>query len=216
MLENLVKQLSGRLSSIKEKQISIALPGGKSISAFLSCLLDHQAMIDFDRLNFYLVDERISNNEEDLNETLLNKVFFSQLAVPVKTRFDLAANYKAYNNDFETGTRHLDIVFLGVGEDGHVASIFPEQLFPDYGNILSSGKLYLEISGAPKPPPDRVTLSVKAIREAGLIVLLFLGKEKRLALENFLDESVPASDCPAKLFTTVRGDVWVITDLEIP
>ncbi len=86
----------------------------------------------------------------------------------------------------------LDVALLGIGEDGHTASLFPGH--PEVQD--ESGALCLPVHGAPKPPPDRVTLSMAVLRAARTSMLLVTGAGKADALAAALkgpDPQVPAS-----------------------
>jgi 6-phosphogluconolactonase len=86
----------------------------------------------------------------------------------------------------------LDVALLGIGEDGHTASLFPGH--PEVSE--EDGALCLAVHDAPKPPPDRVTLSVAALRAARHSLLLATGSAKVDALAAALagpDPRVPAS-----------------------
>jgi 6-phosphogluconolactonase len=85
----------------------------------------------------------------------------------------------------------LDIVLLGIGEDGHTASLFP-------GNpALAERELAaVAVHDAPKPPPDRVSLTLPVLRAARACILLAGGEGKAEPLARVLagpDEAVPAS-----------------------
>ena len=66
----------------------------------------------------------------------------------------------------------LDFVLLGVGEDGHVASLFPGH------PALQADGLTVGIHDSPKPPPERVSLTLEAIRDAGRVMIMATGKGK--------------------------------------
>jgi 6-phosphogluconolactonase len=86
----------------------------------------------------------------------------------------------------------LDLALLGIGEDGHTASLFPGH--PEVRD--GSGALCLPVHDAPKPPPDRVTLSLPMLRAARRCLLLATGAGKADALAAVLagpDPHVPAS-----------------------
>ena len=96
----------------------------------------------------------------------------------------------------------LDLVLLGLGEDGHTASLFP-------GNAaLDSSDPVVGVRGAPKPPPERVSLGLDLLNAAGRIVLLVAGEGKREPLARVL--AGPDPDVPASLLD--RSRLTVIAD----
>ena len=84
------------------------------------------------------------------------------------------------------------VCFLGVGPDGHIAS-----LFPDRGEIQSTDAVVLPVSGAPKPPSERLTLTRPVLNSARCVWLVVSGTDKAaalgLALAGASYESVPAA-----------------------
>ena len=100
--------------------------------------------------------------------------------------------------DFANG---LDVALLGLGEDGHIASLFPGH------PALASREPVLHISDSPKPPPERMSLGLPLLARAGLCVLLATGEGKRDALLRLRrnDPALPA---------TALGRLVVFTDLE--
>jgi 6-phosphogluconolactonase len=99
----------------------------------------------------------------------------------------------------------LDIALLGIGEDGHTAS-----LFPGHPEVLDeSGALCLPVHDAPKPPPARVTLSLPVLRAARRCLLLATGAGKADALAAVLagpDQRVPASLLASKRLHILADD----------
>lgn len=106
--------------------------------------------------------------------------------------------------DFSDG---LDVVLLGMGADGHVASLFPSSP----SSVWSSrpgDELVVHISDSPKPPADRITLTRGFLATARHVILVATGEEKRDALERLIagDVSLPA--------TGLDGLV-IVTDLDL-
>jgi 6-phosphogluconolactonase len=92
----------------------------------------------------------------------------------------------------DIGLPALDVSLVGIGEDGHTASLFPGH--PEVED--SSGALCLPVRNSPKPPPERVTLSLPVLRAARCSLLLVAGAGKAEALAAALagpDPRVPAS-----------------------
>ncbi|MGB7769157.1 MAG: 6-phosphogluconolactonase [Verrucomicrobiia bacterium] len=79
----------------------------------------------------------------------------------------------------------LDLVFLGMGEDGHVASLFPDAP----GEVVNCAAPFLFIDNSPKPPPKRISLSYAAIAAARRVWVLISGAGKEMALRESLDFS---------------------------
>jgi 6-phosphogluconolactonase len=80
----------------------------------------------------------------------------------------------------------LDLVLLGLGPDGHTASLFPG------APALSATSLVVAVHDAPKPPPDRVSLTLVALRSARRALVLATGREKADAVRRALEGAVPA------------------------
>jgi 6-phosphogluconolactonase len=102
----------------------------------------------------------------------------------------------------ELGTPILDIAFLGLGEDGHTASLFPEG-----AGLAPSGSACVVVTDAPKPPPVRISLTMPVLAAARARVVLATGAGKAAAVAAALegpDPRIPASLLP------VAGTTWVL------
>ena len=109
----------------------------------------------------------------------------------------------------EDGLPLLDIVLLGIGPDGHVASLFPGAVTLDAGEQV----LCLGVRDSPKPPPERITLSLAVLRAARCCVLLATGAGKAAAVNAMLAE--PNPQVPASLLTRERLSV-IVDDAAAP
>ena len=96
----------------------------------------------------------------------------------------------------------LDVTLLGIGEDGHIASLFPGHLAR-----FAKGPVAL-VEDSPKPPPQRITLTYEILRKSKAHVLLAMGESKRAALTALLsgDPLAPANALP---------DLTIVTDLDV-
>lgn len=98
----------------------------------------------------------------------------------------------------------FDILLLGVGPDAHIASLFPE-----LAGIRTKGQTVVGVSGAPKPPPERVSLTLEAINSAEEVWLAVAGQDKAgavgLALAGAGPVQVPAAGARGR-----RKTLWLI------
>lgn len=104
----------------------------------------------------------------------------------------------------EGGVPVLDLALQGLGPDGHTASLFPGNPAVDADGIC------VAVQGAPKPPPDRITLTVPVLRAARAIVFLATGGEKAHAVRELLAGPNPA--IPSSLLAGERTEVIVDRD----
>ncbi len=99
----------------------------------------------------------------------------------------------------------LDLVFLGMGEDGHVASLFPGEP----GQLVSSTAVFRAVIG-PKPPPHRITLGYAALAAARDVWVLASGPGKERAFRNSLN---PSASTPLARVLQSRTQTLVFTDI---
>lgn len=112
----------------------------------------------------------------------------------------VARSTEAFARDFDGA---LDVALLGLGEDGHIASLFPGHA------LLESKALVAAVSDSPKPPANRVTLTMEVLARPGLErIIVAMGEGKRDALRRLVegDRTIPA----ARL-----GAVTVVTDQQL-
>lgn len=101
---------------------------------------------------------------------------------------DAAASAATYAK--ELGDTRFDVCLLGMGPDGHVASIFP-----NHPSGEPTTQAVIGVSEAPKPPPDRISLTIPTINQSGEVWFLVSGEEKSNALARSLagDTTLPAA-----------------------
>lgn len=100
----------------------------------------------------------------------------------------------------ELGDVVIDVALLGLGPDGHTAS-----LFPGHATLEERAARVLPVDDSPKPPPERVTMSLDTLGSARSLVLLVTGAGKADALARTLDE--PSLQAPASLLPRERLEV---------
>jgi 6-phosphogluconolactonase len=177
---------------------TVALAGGRITGTFYDAVvkLATPAEVALVRgVEFFWGDERcVPPDSADSNFKLAKDRLFDPLAVPAarqhRVRGELDPGVAAERVTAElrqlapfsgAGRPILDLVLLGMGEDGHVASLFP--CAPS--EVLESQAVYLPVIG-PKPPPQRVSLSYATLREAAAVWVLVAGAGKAEPLRDAL------------------------------
>lgn len=102
----------------------------------------------------------------------------------------------------------FDLILLGVGPDGHIASLFPE-----HTTLNEKDEWVTFITNSPEPPPERITFTLPVINSASNVALLAMGEDKAEVLRAMVDDDV-GPDCPslpAKMVQPGSGKlVWFL------
>lgn len=203
--DDLIEAVAGDVGFIIESaldargQALLALPGGKTPVPILEALAARK--FDWKRVTIIPTDDRlVAVNDPLSNVAMLAKIFLPKGArvLPIGSE---NKDHKAAGNAADARLRDLhwppDLVWLGVGADGHTASIFPG---PDLKDALDAPKARRAVGVMPDPLPKdapvaRVTLTRAAILSARTIMLVLAGKAKRDVLERALKDG-PMSSVP--------------------
>ena len=150
---------------------------------------------DWSRWSVYFGDERCSpvddverNSKMAADEWLDHVPIPKNRLHPIPAELGPAAAALAYADTLR-GVGEFDLVLLGLGEDGHTASLFPNH---DWGTAPDAPDV-LAVFDAPKPPPQRVSLSAARLSHAREVLFLVAGESKREAIERWrAGEDIPA------------------------
>lgn len=184
---------------------TVVLTGGTVGTAVLDAVASAEARsaVDWSRVNFWWGDERfLAADSPDRNAVQAAGAMLSRLPVspervhPVPSSDDAASVQDAALGyaralaeaaaaeqlapGFEAVDPRLprfDVLLLGVGPDAHVASLFPEM-----AGIRTTGETVVAVTNAPKPPPERVSLTLEAINTAEEVWLAVAGEDKAAAV----------------------------------
>ncbi len=146
--------------------------------------------VDWSRVTFLFGDERcVPPDHPESNYRMASQALLSRIrpAAVHRIRGELGAEAAAAEYDAVVRSLPgLDLVLLGVGPDGHTASLFP-------GNpALRADGFAVAVHGAPKPPPDRVSLTLRALRAGRRVLVLATGPDKAGAVRRAAAGTVPA------------------------
>ncbi|MEV8251461.1 6-phosphogluconolactonase [Microbacterium sp. NPDC076768] len=188
----------------------IALTGGSMGAAVLRATAEHAqaADIDWSLVHFWWGDERfLARDDADRNSLQSREALLNHIPVPAEnvhevagpdagvTLEESAASYAAELARFGTDEHpwpSFAVCFLGVGPDGHIAS-----LFPDRDEVTVTDVAALPVRNSPKPPAERVTLTRPVLNSSKRVWLVLTGADKAsalgLALAGASYTSVPAA-----------------------
>jgi len=152
---------------------------------------------DWAGVHLWFGDERcVAPDDEEANVRMVREALHAPGATEHRILGELGPDEAARRYEEELGETVLDVALLGLGPDGHTASLFP-------GNpALDARGVAVAVRDAPKPPPERVSLTLNKLNTARAILLLTAGAEKREALERVLAGPDPAT--PASLLDRVK------------
>jgi 6-phosphogluconolactonase len=118
---------------------------------------------------------------------------------------DVRVAAAAYDQEMRRhGDVPFDLVMLGVGPDGHVAS-----LFPGFPQLLVDDELTVPVTDSPKPPPERITLTFPALNRTREVWFLVAGEEKADAVARALAETGSVQETPARGITCESRTWWL-------
>jgi 6-phosphogluconolactonase len=183
----------------------IVLAGGKTPCNVYRML--RQTQTDWSKWQVYFGDERCLPPEDNERNSLnASRALFEHVPVPAEQIHPIPAELgaergaAAYCATLE-GVGTFDLVLLGLGEDGHTASLFPGHTW-DHNPPTAA----IPVKHAPKPPPERVSLSATRLSDAQRVIFLLCGEGKRHAVQQWRGYG----PLPAKAITPAAGvDVFL-------
>lgn len=182
---------------------SLCLAGGNTPRAsYLS--LAELPDVPWDKVTIYFGDERcVPADHPDSNYRMADEALLSRVKVAAVERMD------GNNPDRDAAARAyeavlpaaLDVVLLGIGEDGHTAS-----LFPGSAAAHELTRTVVAVVG-PKPPPERLSVTPRVLQAAKYVIVLAAGAGKAEAVARALEGELDPGACPSQW---VRDAVWLM------
>ncbi len=169
----------------------IVLAGGSTPKSIYEMLSSEKS--DWSNWHVYHNDDRcLPIDHPERNSLMARQAWLSHVAIPESQIHDIPAELgnimgaKTYS-DVLQGVRTFDLVLLGLGEDGHTASLFPDQ-------AIDNSNLAVPVFDAPKPPAERVTMSLNRLNDTHAALFLVTGAGKQNAVNDWINNKcIPAS-----------------------
>ncbi|KAF9015378.1 6-phosphogluconolactonase [Cyathus striatus] len=206
----------------KKGRFTVALSGG-SLPKMLRGLISNPA-VKWSKWQVFYVDERVVPlNDSDSNHHACNDILFSKVPIPSENIHPLNPtlldDLEELSDSYEKDLIHefaqkdsarfpvFDLILLGMGPDGHTAS-----LFPDHDILNEEDRWVAFVDDSPKPPSKRITFTYPVINHAARVAFVAAGKEKADTLKSVLDH--PEEGLPsARVKPVFPGQLyWFVDD----
>jgi 6-phosphogluconolactonase len=205
------------------RRFLVALSGGRIARPFFAATVQEAKTrgASLERVDFFWADERcVPPDEPESNFRLARELLLMPLQIPEnhihRIRAEQQAALAAAEAEAELrlvappkaeGLPVLDLVFLGMGEDGHVASLFPGE----DREAADASAIYRAVT-VPKPPPRRITMAFSAIAAARQVWVLASGDGKEATLRESL---APSGRTPLAQVIRQRRETLIYSDIQL-
>lgn len=207
--------------SMEKSMLHIALSGGSTPKLLFDLLAsDYHHLIPWRKLHFYWGDERcVPPTHSDSNYKMTLSHLLSKIDIPAENihrvlgendpeqeaaRYSVEILKNVPNKDF---LPRFDIIILGMGPDGHTASIFPHQM-----ELLSASRI-CEVATHPESGQKRITLTGNVLNQAAIIAFLVTGGNKKMKVSEILNKNGNWKLYPAAHIKPVNGELhWFLDE----
>ncbi len=209
-------------SEILNRKLTLALSGGSTPATIFKYLVqDFASQIDWPSIDFFFNDERcVPPDHPESNYKLANDHLFRFLDIPEENIFRIhgenspVAEASRYSQvvwkhvPAVNGIPSFDICLLGVGEDGHTASIFPRNM-----DLFQSKELY-QVTRHPQTDQTRITATGTIINNSDSVIFLITGKQKANIVSELLARRKESILYPAAMVQPIHGNLYWLLDAE--
>lgn len=201
-------------------RFSIALSGGSTPKILYGLLGSepYRSQINWSSVDIFWSDERcVPPDSDDSNYHLAQEVLLSRIPIPESQvhrmpadQADRNAAAQAYTDEMQRtfstdGIPHFDLLQLGMGPEGHTASLFPHQ-----ASLHEQQRLVMYVN-VPKPPPPRLTFTPPLLNAARHVLFLVTGTDKADAVQAVLEGEYQPDEYPAQIVRPTDGEVvWML------
>ncbi len=201
-------------------RFTIALSGGNTPRKTYGLLGSepYSSQIDWKLVHIFWSDERcVPPDSPDSNYRMAHEELLSKISIPNLQVHRMPADMpdrdaaaQEYTDEMRRifGTDDIpdfDLIQLGMGPEGHTASLFPHQ-----ASLHETRRLVMPVS-VPKPPPDRLTFTPPLLNAARNVLFLVTGEDKADALKAVLEGKYQPDEYPAQIVSPPNGEVeWIV------
>ena len=208
------------LSSVQER-FNILLSGGNTPNElFRKITKKYTESIDWERIHFWWGDERcVSPENENSNFKQANDFLLSLIPIPAENIHRIKGENKPEeeavryadeikkNLNFRGENPVFDLVLLGLGEDGHTASIFPDEL------ELFEDERVCAVSMHPLTGQQRITITGRVLNNANRVFFLVTGANKAQRISEIMNDDEAAKLLPAYYISPANGElIWFLDE----
>jgi 6-phosphogluconolactonase len=205
---------------VSHGRFSIALSGGSTPRVLYGLLGDepYRSQINWSQVEIFWSDERcVPPDSSDSNYQLAQEVLLSKVPIPASQIHRMPADKPdhdaaslEYTQEMQRvfgtdGIPSFDLLQLGMGPEGHTASLFPHQ-----PSLHEQQRLVMPVN-VPKPPPPRLTFTPPLLNAAKHVLFLVTGADKAEAVQAVLEGGYQPEEYPAQIVRPPHGDVtWML------
>lgn len=201
-------------------RFTVALSGGKTPIGLYRKLAELQRPLPWDKTHIFIVDERfVPFEDEESNLGMIHRALLSHVSVPKENIHPMTTDtsspaesaekyeqvlrsfFRTKLNDFPA----LDLILLGIGEDGHIASLFS-------GNAALGETRHYAVPVSPLDKNERVSLTLPLINSAEHVIFLVTGRNKSSVIRDVLEREIET--LPASLVKPEKGKLFFFLDEE--
>jgi len=223
LAEAIALDFVNRIKAAQKRKVTltVAVSGGNTPKLFLNVIAKkYSESVDWSYVQFFWVDERcVPPDDPESNYGMIREILFSSIKVPEKNIHRIRGEEDPYtesvrysgeivsNTRSHRGIPEFDLIILGLGDDGHTASIFPGNL-----TLFASADL-CDVTVHPLSGQKRITLTGKVINNSAMIIFLVAGEKKANVVEDIMSNTTGAKSYPAYYINPESGNViWMIDE----
>jgi len=214
--DEFMRQANAAIAS--KGRFTVALAGGSTPKGLYS-LLATKAALAWDKIYFFFGDERhVPPDNPESNYRMAREALLSKVPIPAQNIFrvpaenpDAAQAAQTYEDTLRRffppaeAFPRFDLILLGMGPDGHTASLFPGS------KALQEKSRWVVSNWVEKFKTDRITLTLPVLNNAAVVMFLAAGEDKTETLKEVLQGTKPGEQFPSKLIRPTNGQlIWLV------